>query len=499
MLVPLVLRNIVLPYLRSGSHAGVAAAQQRRQAATSAVAAAAHAHARVEAVERDDVRWEPFCVGPRVQQVIPVHRRPPNKPPSEPPSRAVPLPQAEAPQPASKPEPEQPEQPREQEGSRRSQAGGEPHPTSKPPSSSLTSTSTSTQKAKTKRRPLPPRKPTDVDLSRVHIRHRAIVMPVPLRKLLDAKLFRAAVFSLLETPEWMGDEELVLAVVDRLEDKGALQLAHRLRRTLERGAAAGTDGRVRLWSDPVPKNRPRAPPDNRVPLVPRRAYPEPTEQGRRTHHWNLLLTQWLTVRHSIPYASPFPRQRPDGHTPAPARLRRLRDVLHTIDRLRATRGFVPDRVTANIVLKAYLSCLARGTVGEGRDAHPLPFRAGLRSEDLREVFRLIAASIEEGLDKGLVVHDEDEGKGKRKNKGKVPLADLDILEKFDAHVSYEAHVQPFTRMMGRAMARVGDHRGRAALEKWGETMRERIYKLQECEEAAGKAVGSKEAKRKGEE
>jgi hypothetical protein len=314
---------------------------------------------------------------------------------------------------------------------------------------------------------------------------------VPLRKLLDAKLFRAAVFSLIETPEWMGDEELVLAVVDRLENKGALQLAHRLRRTLEMGAAAGKDGRVRLWSDPAPKDRPRAPPDNRVPLVPRRAYPEPTEQGRRTHHWNLLLTQWLTARHPIPYASPFPRQRPDGHTPPPARLRRLRDVLHTIDKLRATRGFVPDRVTANIVLKAYLSCLARGTVGEGRDAHPLPFRAGLRAEDLREVFRLIAESIEEGLDKGLVVREgEDERKPAKRRPKKAPLVNLDILEKFDPHVSYEAHVQPFTRMIVRAMVRVGDHRGRFAVEKWGELMRERIHKLEGREEGAQRTAGT---------
>ncbi|GMK57563.1 hypothetical protein CspeluHIS016_0403970 [Cutaneotrichosporon spelunceum] len=492
MLVPLVLRNIVLPYLRSGSHAGVAAAHQRRWVASSTAAVAAHAHARVEVVERDDVHWNPFRVSPRLEQVLPVHRRPPNKPPSEPPSPAAPPPQAEAPEPASNPELEQPEQPRKEEERRRVPGGRVSRSTSKSSLAAPTSTSSAPPNAKTRRRSTPPQKPTDVDLSRAHIKHRAIAIPVPLRKLLDAKLFRAAVFSLLETPEWMNDEDLVLAVVDRLENKGALQLAHRLRRTLEMGAVAGTDGRVRLWSDPAPKNRPRAPPDNRVPLVPRRAYPEPTEQGRRTHHWNLLLTQWLTVRHHIPYASPFPRQRPDGHTSAPARLRRLRDVLHTIDKLRATRGFVPDRVTANIVLKAYLSCLARGTAGEGRDAHPLPFRAGLRAEDLREVFRLIAASIEKGLDQGLVVRDGD----KRERKSKVPLADLDILEKFDAHVSYEAHVQPFTRMMARAMTRVGDHRGRAALEKWGETMRERIHKLQESGEASGEELS---AKGKGEE
>ncbi len=378
----------------------------------------------------------------------------------------------------------------------------DPKPTLEPPSQQPPASRSKPQpKAK---RPPSPRKPSEVDLSRAHIKHRATIIPVPLRKLLDAKLFRAAVFSLLETPEWMGDEQLVLAVVDRLENKGALQLAHRLRRTLEMGAAAGKDGRVRLWSDPAPKDRPRGPPDNRVPLVPRRAYPEPTEQGRRTHHWNLLLTQWLTARHPIPYASPFPRQRADGHTPPPARLRRLRDVLHTIDKLRATRGFVPDRVTANIVLKAYLACLARGTVGEGRDAHPLPFRAGLRAEDLREVFRLIAESIEEGLDKGLVVREgEEERKQAKRTPKKAPLVDLDILEKFDAHVSYEAHVQPFTRMIVRAMVRVGDHRGRFAVEKWGELMRERIHKLEGRDEVvkeaegAPRTVGTAEAKGKG--
>lgn len=343
-----------------------------------------------------------------------------------------------------------------------------------------------------------------------------------IRKLLDAKLFRAAVFTLLETPEWMADSDLVYAVAERLESKGAGTLAHRLRRTLENGLATGPNGRIRLWSDPKPKTvakggtrHPAPPGADRVPLVPREAYPEATAQARRTHHWNLLLTQWLTVRHPVPYASPFPRQQPNVHTPAPARLRRLRDVLHTIDNLRETRGFVPDRVTANIVLKAYLSCLARGTRGEGRDAHPLPFRAGLRSSDLHEVFRLIAASIEDGVAKGHIVRDGDaegsedvpagkkrknraKGKGKATTKaqaaataednakpGKEPASPsptasgaFDMLEKFDPRVSYESHVQPFTRMMARAMVRVGDHRGRVAIEKWGEAMRVRIHKLQ---------------------
>lgn len=337
-------------------------------------------------------------------------------------------------------------------------------------------------------------------------------LPVTLRKLLDAKLFRAAVFALLESPEWMADEALVHAVAERLDDKGASTLAHRLRRTLEMGLVTGAGGRVRLWSDPKPKtlasggSRHAAPPSNRVPLVPRPAYPEATAQGRRTHHWNLLLTQWLTVRHPIPYVSPFERTRPNGHTAAPARLRRLRDVLHTIDSLRTTRGFVPDRVTANIVLKAYLSCLARGTRGEGRDAHPLPFRAGLRSDDLREVFRLIAASIEDGVAKGLVTGEGDDevdaarskGTSKGKSKGKSGKEDamdaqrepLDFgFDKFDAHVSYESHVQPFTRMMARAMVRVGDHRGRIAIEKWGEVMRARIHKLQGREDKRGKEMG----------
>ncbi|CAK9784182.1 hypothetical protein CC85DRAFT_324956 [Cutaneotrichosporon oleaginosum] len=492
MLVPLVLRNIVLPYLRSGSRAGVAASQaQRRRVASTAAAAAAHAQARTD-LERDDVRWEPFRIGPRAEQVLSVHRRPPNKPPLPSASEAKAAlsgPPSEPPrEPEAKPNPEsdRPGRPRKEEKRGRAKVGGDSQPTSKTPPAPSSKPSHEPER---KRSPQPPPRSDEVDLTRVRLKYRALSIPVPLRKLLDAKLYRAAVFSLLEAPEWMADEELVLAVVDRLEDKGALQLAHRLRRTLEMGAV-GSNGRVRLWSDPAPKNRPRAPPDNRVPLVPRRAYPEPTEQGRRTHHWNLLLTQWLTVRHPIPYASPFPRQKPNGHTAAPARLRRLRDVLHTIDKLRASRGFVPDRVTANIVLKAYLSCLARGTIGEGRDAHPLPFRPGLRAEDLRDVFRLIAESIEDGLNKGLVVREDvgEDGEDSKRAMSKratstrkgpnVRLAGLEILDKFDPHVSYEAHVQPFARMMGRAMARVGDHRGRVAIEKWAEVMRERIHKLQ---------------------
>lgn len=371
-------------------------------------------------------------------------------------------------------------------------------------------------------KPKPASKVIKVDSASLHVEVQAAPLPPALKQLFHARLFRAAVFTLLDNPGWWEDEALMATVITKLEDNGAPSLAYRVRRTLERGVVVGAGGRVRLWSDPKRKaasegeakveaeseskaeptaefetasqSRPKSRgASNRVPLVPRIAYPETTEQARRTHHWNLLLTQWLTVQHPIPYASPFERARPNGHTAAPARLRRLRDVLHTIDKLRRTRDFVPDRVTANIVLKAYLSDLARNTHGMGRDARPIPNRAGVRAEDVLEMFKVIAVSMEDDVDRGLVFPGSETGEirrseQKRREKGSGPVSPLDFdgLERFDPHVSYEKHVLPFTRMIGRALARVGSHRGRVIVEKWGKDMRARILKLQsEAESGKG--------------
>lgn len=96
MLVPLVLRNIVLPYLRAGTSAAgapgvtatvVVARRRSRRITTSATQARAEA---TLLAERDEIRWEPFArtslspiPPPQLEHAARAQRKPPNPRPDE--------------------------------------------------------------------------------------------------------------------------------------------------------------------------------------------------------------------------------------------------------------------------------------------------------------------------------------------------------------------------------------------------------------------------------
>ncbi|KAL1413013.1 Mitochondrial inner membrane protease atp23 [Vanrija albida] len=267
-----------------------------------------------------------------------------------------------------------------------------------------------------------------------------------------------AVFQVLGTPELVSDTELVDYVARKLEKNGAGKLARRLRRSVEI-ASEGTPGdKVRLWSDPRPADAARRPPTFwRVDrTAPRHdgVYPGNTPAERRTHHFNQQLTRLLTLHHTPPYALHLG---PDPRAPAP-RLRRMRDLLAYIDRLRAHHDFVPDRVTANIVVKAWLVNRARGTHGHGEWAQARPGRDGLGKAELRGVFEFVSASMLAEVGRG-------SGKVATVTDGSVS-SDLP----FDPSLDFERHVKPFAKQMLRAMRRIGDRDGREVVAKWVERM-----------------------------
>lgn len=277
---------------------------------------------------------------------------------------------------------------------------------------------------------------------------------------------------MLDTPEYLSDPALISYILHVLEKNGAGKLARRLRTSLEFPNRT-PEGKLRLQSEPASKH-PRPPDFWRMPLVPRPldGFPEPTRQERLTHAHNLTISRLLTVTHPIPYEAPFHTRR--------APLRRLRDVLHHVEDLRRNRGFVPDRVTANIVVKAWLNCLARASSRGER---------GLSRNDLRDIFQLVADSFdtksnpldrageaEQAMAKGGKVRTTASGS---KATSAFPRAEDNGTEAisalvFDPRVDYDRHVEPFAKMMTRAMFRVGDHAGRKRVEAWAAGMAKKL-------------------------
>jgi hypothetical protein len=279
-------------------------------------------------------------------------------------------------------------------------------------------------------------------------------------KLLNAKLYRMTVFHLLETPAYLADVALVEYVIGRLEKAGAGKLAARLRRTLAYWTDMGPEERAAAKPRLMPLERassePRPPTYWRVPNIPR----DPSEYRgtpaeRRTHYMNHRITSYLTVQHPAPYGMPRPPW------PAPP-LGRVQDVLKMIDRLRVTSNFVPDRVTVNIVVKAWLMSLSRR-----QDWGRLPLAH--RKRDLRDIFGLVSSSIERGGSSSGsgVLHRPEEGED-----GEPPLP-------FNGSVDYDRHVAPLAKTIIGAMRRVGDHDAIAAVKRWSEEMKVKLKEHKE--------------------
>lgn len=283
-------------------------------------------------------------------------------------------------------------------------------------------------------------------------RQARVDVPPAVQRLLHAKLYRMAVFHIIRTPELMTNAALVVHVVEVLERKGAGKLAQRLRETMDLRRRADFDANepVRLWSNRSRSEVQRPSTWWRLPVIPRdvESYPEASAQERMTHYYNHLLTSYLTKEHAAPYRAPV---RPTDDKPR-GPLGSLKKTLKFVEYLQERRGFVPDRVTVNIVIKAWLSSMARNTEGYGSEARSRPGRQGLGSKELRGIFDVVGRTIERDI--------------ASLKAGELGSAVVGDGTPFNRAVNYEHHVKPFGNMMRRAFARVGDHEGRIATERW---------------------------------
>ncbi|KAK8854481.1 hypothetical protein IAR55_003219 [Kwoniella newhampshirensis] len=214
--------------------------------------------------------------------------------------------------------------------------------------------------------------------------HTPSPFPPLISRLLNSRLYRLSVFHLLSAPEYATQPDLLHQVADHLELSGAGKLAKRLRRGLELSFGPGNSGtgqeekidrseeksKVRLWSDPKisPDPSNRLPPyhwasPNLPPLRPSES-PNLTRQQALTKYYNSHLLYLLTrsstptpTRNHLPALSSPTTSAKLNDWPAPTpSLRQLRKLLDTISRLEKHRGFVPDRMTANIIVRCWLRC-----------------------------------------------------------------------------------------------------------------------------------------------
>jgi hypothetical protein len=277
--------------------------------------------------------------------------------------------------------------------------------------------------------------------------------PPLIHQLLQARQYRLATLHILNVPLYALDTELTKRVADFVDRKGAGRAARRLRRGLspspeEKDLMEG-EGKDKLpdnyWS--LISSRSRPPPKTLDDL--KRYMPgiELNHQQKFTIFCNIQLAHFLSSSPGsgvIP-PKPFPRPNPSLH--------QLRSLIAKINKLEQHRGFIPDRVTANLILKCWLRCslspeLEGSRVVKSRQGwkiaprHTSLAQGVFGQEELRGLFgtvsRLIDRSMEGGMDDGL---------------------------------SYTRHVGPFANTLTRAFRELDDVKGLEMVRKWAKGVR----------------------------
>lgn len=299
------------------------------------------------------------------------------------------------------------------------------------------------------------------------------VLPPNIDMMIKAKLYRLAVYTILSTVEYSIDESLVQEVARKLRNRGAGALAIRLQRSVKQPFRPNgkphillplcTEAELAAGVETAAPALPKPAGYWRLPLVPFK--PDEvrglTPVERRTRFYNSEISRHMTVQHPIPRSSPILRM----GQPKP-KLRKVRDMLTYIDTLRRNHKFIPDRVTANIVLKAWLMQVSRGKTW--RDEH------GARKQDLRNIFDIVATSIE--TETPIHIPNPDPG----------PVPDFDFITAVD----YHRHVVPFGRLVMEAMVRAGDREGRQVVKVWMDKMRDQCEAKEKAAAAASAAASA---------
>ena len=294
-------------------------------------------------------------------------------------------------------------------------------------------------------------------------------IPPTVYRLLHARLHKLAVSHILSHPSYALSRPLISLVAAQLEKQGAGKLARSLRSSVES-----------LETPPLATTS-RLPPNHwhyhPIPTPPARTFPKRSSSSstvipdpRLTAYWNTHLSSSLRQPVSAagqPGGAPAgPRKAP---RPSPG-LHQLRDLLDKIRKLEKHNGFVPDAVTANIILGCWLRCIAGGESG----------RAQGRSPHRGWGWRLVRTA--EGWQVGWKVRSKSVI-GEAELRGMFGIVANVMDTAVATHsttrptVEYEKHVRPFCQMMVRAMRQQGDHEGVDRVLAWKVGIKARLEKV----------------------
>ncbi|ORY32171.1 hypothetical protein BCR39DRAFT_524453 [Naematelia encephala] len=307
-------------------------------------------------------------------------------------------------------------------------------------------------------------------------------LPPLFTHLLSRRLYRLAAFHYINTPEYASDPILLEQLASRLEAGGSAKLAARLRRGFD--VPRKTDGRGHLGSESIGRDSllplnaweiPRLPPDGPDPTISNR-------QKRLTEFHNSHL-EYLLYKPASPHF-----QNPLGTTPAAPgsrfsrpspNLRQLRDLLIHVENLERTRGFIPDKRTAHLIIRCWLRCgsgwnhssrqpsvrIHKTKDGRMIEAPKQHSEAIFDAKTVRLIWHLVSKIMVREVARLEAAHTT----GKNKEM------------KGENRLRYQAHIKPFCQMMKKAMLEFGDKQGFKEVVKWKREMRGRMVQLGEVE------------------
>ena len=293
--------------------------------------------------------------------------------------------------------------------------------------------------------------------------------PPIIHQLLLARQFRLAVNHVLSISAYALDPVLVDNVAGFMERHGGGRAAERLRRgkipSAEEKAAMTQNGEERLpdeyWSlicssRPLPKtlnDLSTYMPGIDITLTPTQKF---------TAFCNIQLAHLLSTDSARSVIPPTHVRKPNPS------LRQLSDLLARIHHLETHRGFIPDRVTANIILSCWLRCSLA------------PSPSGLR-----------LAYTKSGWKPAPKLNSKGQGQFGKKQLGALfdtisKLIDRSILSR-DKSLNYQRHVQPFVRMLNKGFFELEHEEGFVRVKEW-----DRAVKKVLLERQAGGAVHADE-------
>lgn len=275
--------------------------------------------------------------------------------------------------------------------------------------------------------------------------------PPLIHQLLQARQFRLTALHILNLPLYALDQVLVDRVAAYMVRHGGGKVARRLRRgptpsPQERSLMSDPDIEQRLpggyWT--ILKSS-RPPPRTLDDLGPSMPEIEMTQSQKFTAFCNLQLAHSLSSSSKgiIP-PSAFPRPT--------SSLKQLRALLSRINKLEQHRGFIPDRVTANLILSCLLRCSLR------------PPPSGTRIVKSKTGWKVSPRHVSSA--QGQFGSGEMKGLFETISK----LIDRSILAK-DEGLSYTRHVKPFVKLLQRGFGELGDGKGLEMVRKWDKQVR----------------------------